>query len=278
MVDNRTYPGNKVDVINAGVRGIDTVGEYNLLKDKLLPMRPDIVILGIFMSNDINFNLAHKEHVEKVEYRAPWIATARQRFALAHFLYSRLLALNSRHKLFSASYLEQRTLIPREVRLVDRNGYHMLNYPVGETATYVVPPSPLILRAFDILDDLMGKLVELARKHQFQFKVILVPSPSTVAGELKLLHFVPDVNRPLRDLGIQVKPNMLDFMAPTRRVKEICRRRRIPLIDPTPRLKKIGLKVFFERDEHLTIIGHSAMATTLLEHRAHVVGAEEGGP
>ena len=51
---------------------------------------------------------------------------------------------------------------------------------------------------------------------------------------------------------------------PTARVKELCERRGIPCIDPTERMRAIGMSVFFPDNEHTTVVGHEALARELV--------------
>lgn len=49
-------PGHPVRAVNAGVFGMTTIDELHFLESRLLPLRPDVVVVGLFMANDINFN------------------------------------------------------------------------------------------------------------------------------------------------------------------------------------------------------------------------------
>lgn len=51
------HGGGRVEVVNAGVPGLTTVGELRLLRDRLLVLEPDVVVIGLFMANDLQFNL-----------------------------------------------------------------------------------------------------------------------------------------------------------------------------------------------------------------------------
>jgi len=79
-------PKRQIRVINAGVWGMTTIDEYHLLKDKLLPLAPDVVVIGLFMANDINFNLGHLERRLRTSsafesLRKPQCARALREFA-----------------------------------------------------------------------------------------------------------------------------------------------------------------------------------------------------
>lgn len=253
---DRDDPDNGVRVINAGAVGMTTVGEYYLLRDKLQPLNPDVVVLGLFMSNDINFNLGHQERRDA--RGTSWVDRLRRHSALVHFLHLRALAFNPRHRLWRDSPDVALTLI-------DSHGLHMLSYPAGEIATYMREPSELIDRAFEVLRSVLHQFLDLGRECGFSFAVLLIPSPSAVAGSLELPHH-PRMLEELAEHGIHIRESDLDFALPTRRVRAICADLGIPCIDATARMRRVGIAVFFPKDEHPTVIGHSALALELLAH------------
>jgi lysophospholipase L1-like esterase len=253
--------GTKVRAINAGVWGMTTIDEHHLLADKLLPLAPDKVVLGLFMANDINFNLGHGQRVKRVHAPA-WIDAARQRSALAHFLFLRALALNAEHAFvrndrFGSEWTHTR------LGLVDERGLHMLSYPAGELALYVKPPSRLVEEAFAVLHDALAQLSALGARRGFSLVVLLIPSPSSVLGRLAILHH-PDILVQLRAQGVRVSPEQLDFAQPTRRVLAICEQLALTCVDATPELRRLGARAFFADDEHPTAAGHEALARALL--------------
>jgi hypothetical protein len=229
-----------------------------------LPLRPDVVVVGLFMANDINFNLGHGQ--KRQLYLAPtWLDAARQHSALAHFLFLRALALNQRYKLVRADKLGSTWLAAR-VGLIDSYGLHMLSYPAGEIALYMRRPSKLADEAFLVLEDVLSKLLALGAQRGFSLRVLLIPTPSAIAGRLAILHY-PDVLRELRAQGVAIDNDDLDFTLPTRRVLAICEQLHLHCIDPSTRLRQLGRAAFFAKDEHPTVAGHEALARALLEQK-----------
>ena len=265
-------PDNNVEVVNAGVWGMTTIDEYHLLKGMLLPLKPDVVDLGLFMSNDINFNLGHDEKQAALDSDSQLLLYLYQSSSLVHFSVLRAMELNNRYKLLRAEDYLRWKWIPRKLSLIDIYGFHMLDYPAGETATYMKRPSNLILHGFEVLDKVFQKFLALGAEHGFKFRVLIIPTPSTVAGKLMLLHCLPDPYERIRQKGVNVRPDELDFELPTRRVLHILQKRKIPFFDPTQRMKGIGLKVFFPRDEHPSLLGHEALARELVENYQLLVG------
>ncbi|HKU40844.1 MAG TPA: SGNH/GDSL hydrolase family protein, partial [Polyangiales bacterium] len=202
----------RVRVINAGVWGMTTIDEYHLLRDKLLPLQPDQVVIGLFMANDLNFNLGHRERQALAQSA---FDRARSHSALLHFVSLRWLALGAGSKQAAPQWA------PLPLRIVDRRGLHLLSYPEGELATYLVPPSPEIEHAYDVLEQVLDDFQRLGREHGFSVRVLLVPSPSRVLGRLAILHY-PNLLAELATRGIRIPVGDIDVDAPTRRVLEIC--------------------------------------------------------
>jgi hypothetical protein len=238
-----------------------TIDEYHLLADKLLPLAPDVVVIGLFMSNDINWNLGHAQ--KRLHYAMPrWLDLARQHSALAHCLFLQALALNQRYRIAASDRLGARWL-PLQLGLVDSYGLSMLSYPAGELALYMRKPSTLADEAFAVLEDVLAQFIALGRKHAFAVRVLLIPTPSATLGRLAILHH-PDLLHELRTQGVDISQDQLDFGLPTRRVLEICERLALPCVDPTARFRQLGLSAFFAGDEHPSIAGHDALAHALL--------------
>ena len=219
-------PDTDVRAINAGVWGMTTLDELHLLRDKLLPLAPDAVVLGLFMANDINFNLGHRQRRFRVA--APAVDFMRQHSALAHVLYLQLLAFNQRRRLLrvdgtgEADGVDGRWVDAR-IGLVDGYGLHMLSYPAGELALYMRKPSRLADEAFAVLESAFMQLQALGRAHGFVPRVLLIPSPSSVLDRLAILHH-PRILEELRAQGVHVQERDLDFGLPLRRVLATCER------------------------------------------------------
>jgi len=139
----------------------------------------------------------------------------------------------------------------------------MLSYPGGEIATYMREPSKVVQRAFVRLRGVLERFQALAAAGDFAFSVFLIPSPSSAAGRLRLLH-APNMLRKLAEHGIRIDEEDLDVTLPTRRIHQMCAELSIPCIDPTERVRRQGRAAFFPDDQHPTVLGHRALADGLL--------------
>lgn len=251
--------------LNAGVFGMTTVDEYLFLRDRLLGLEPDVVVLGLFMANDLNFNLGHG--VWRRDEASALYSSLRTHSALVHALHLAGQSLSAAvgRRAREAGW----TRVP--LGLVDEHGLYMLDYPAGEVATYVTPASHLMEQAYSMLEELLASFAGLGARHGFRFAVLLLPTPSTVAGALRLLHY-PDIDAELARQGVTLDRRAIDVTLPTRRVLQICARLELVCIDPTARMQAHGMGVFFADDEHPTVLGHAVLAEALRAERARLLG------
>ena len=263
---NDSLRHGSVSVINAGRKGLSTVGELKLFEDDLLKLNPDVVILGLFMANDLNFNLAHAS-VEKISGVNTFFLKSfyffRRYSALVHLLYLRLLALNSTHRFTSRLGLQDCTWIPVEYRLLDEAGLDMVNYSDGEIALYSKKPSLLSVRAFEVLAQVLLEFKSLAAKHAFTFSVAIIPTWSSLTNRLELPAY-PKAISSLKSRGIALEAEDLDLQSPLTRVKEMCASLDIHCVDPSSDLRDIGTRSMLPHDDHLSIEGHRVVAENIL--------------
>ncbi|MEM9191535.1 MAG: SGNH/GDSL hydrolase family protein [Myxococcota bacterium] len=257
--------GHRVEAINAGVFGMTTVDELHFLESELLLLRPDVVVLGVFLANDINFNLGQAFRVENPTADRGTVSWLADHSALVRVLFYRAA---DRGSFFEGGPHTPIDWAP-ELQLIDDRGLPLLSYPAGETATYLREPTDLVDEAFELFHILLERFRALGEAHRFVPAVLLIPTPSTVAGRLTLLHY-PDAYGELHRIGARVEPRDLDFGAPTRRVHAICEDLELTLIDPTDRFRSRGMEAFFPDDEHPTAVGHALLARTLVDQWSQV--------
>ena len=254
-----------LEVVNAAVSGMTNVTEYRLLADQLMTLQPDIVVLGLFMANDINFNLDDQHLLG--EAPSAWRTLGlrlREISALAHFAYLQLLVHNAKFRFLREP--DEPLAEVSSINLVDSSGFHMLDYTQGEISTYKKQYSPLTEYAFDLLKDILWRCKTLGEKEDFQFAVVFVPTSSQVADELQIFT-APEALAELRDSGIDIDESELDVKKSLEVVKEICAELEIVCIDPTLDLHRIGAtEAIFSNDDHLSPKGHQILAISLAKH------------
>jgi hypothetical protein len=228
-------PGT-VDVVNFGVPGMSPVGEYRFFTRHLAALRPDVVVMGLFMPNDLSFCLDDgQDHAPDGAALRESFLHVRDRFALLHFLHLRLLAASGRSG--ALTYEQARhdpALLPYALSY---RGLHARRYDVGELLTYLVEDVPLTDAMWAALEDVLRRFRRLADANDFQFAVVLLPAGSPVFGRLHV-EGVPDIlERQNRFAGETFTEADFDVDKATRRVLDACRRTGTLCIDPTPRMR-----------------------------------------
>lgn len=258
---------DSLEVVNAAVIGMTTVGEYRLLADRVLALKPDIVVLGLFMANDINWNLGNEhllDETSSIRVKLWW--WLRTHSALAHFVHLRLLAFSADSGTFGGYGGEQPRSSVLGLNLVDDGGMHMLDYFGGEVATYERQYSASMEHAFGLLGDLLSRFNTLSETHGFQFVVLVIPTASQIDDELLMFRW-PDPWGTIQRRGYDVSKDDLDFQKPLRLVRAMCVESGIICVDPTEELRHLGaLRVVIRGDDHPSPDGHRILATTLVAH------------
>lgn len=259
----QNYRESSVQVINAGVIGMTTVNELQLFESQLYQLKPDIVIVGLFMANDINFNLQHETLQNATPTRVRSVlGYFRQHSALVHFLVLKLKALNQRYHWIVASH-ENEGSLGASLSRIDTDGFELLNYLTGELALYEKKPTPLVSHAFELLESVFARFKELSRLRQFRFTVVLIPTASSLERRLQMNTF-PQAEEELGRL--HYKDSDLDFDQPHRRVLEVCQRQKIVCVDPTDAFRAAGTKkVILPGDDHPSVEGHQILAQKIFK-------------
>lgn len=248
----------RAEIINAGVPGSNNVNQLMLLDNKFHLLKPDHIFLGIFLANDINFNLLNYDPIINNSWGHRFYESLRNTSALINFLHYRLIGLVKRSELFDSMSNEE--LWPTSW-LKTQRGLHYINYIEGEYSLYLKDNEPLVEKSYVILEDLLLKFKSFTKERNIEFSVILFPSPSTVLnkayfGESDIVHHI--------NKRFNISEDDLDFQRPLNKTIEICNRLKIKCINPLQKLKPLGLKAFLE-DDHFSALGHDVLYRIISE-------------
>jgi len=213
----------------------------------VLVLEPDVVVLGLFMANDLQHNLTQVRGA-----RWPHAGWIRRHSALGHLLFLRFLA-HSAGTPFSPAPAEE-------------HGIPMNDYVGGELAGYITPVPPTFRLAYQVLEETLRQLGALSREHDFELAVVLVPTLSTLTGELRF----PDPEDTRRWSRFDLQPGeRIDVGQPTREVMAICARLELVCVDPTEALAThLGADAILEDDDHPTVAAHRLIAAQLYRRLA----------
>ena len=241
-------PGT-TEIFNFGVPGMSPPGEYTFFTRHLAALRPDVVVLGLFMPNDLNFSLD--------DGRAPMPGSAtmqesfahvRDRFALLHFLHLRLLAASGRGGALAYEVARHDpALLPYAL---SHRGLHARRYDLGELLTYLVEDVPLTDAMWAAVEDVFRRFQNLGAERGFQFVVAILPAGSPVFARLHVEGMTDVVEQVNRFAGETFTPADFDVHKATRRVRAICRRTGTLCVDPTDRMRGTPPERFYGLGNH----------------------------
>lgn len=263
----------QIEVINAAVRGMSTVNELNFYKQHLSQFQPDLIVLGVFLANDISFSLVHRRYLESgaKPLSQKVFDLLEQRSALFHYLSLRLLVLLERHRQ-DMFFAPAQKYLSTQLQLVDENGVAMTSYRAAEVATYRASPSAMIEKAYRVVRHSLGEFAALAQQNGATLVLCLLPSPSTVEGKMRFRRAADyRAEDPVRGA------HSLDLDAPRKRLKKYAEEFGFTAIDPTDALRRAPVEVFLSQNNHFNEAGHAIIAEELVgeiqHHIAHSLDA-----
>jgi hypothetical protein len=261
---NGRGPGQRWQVLNAGMPGHGTGQElmlYRMLEDRL---RPDVVVLGVTVVNDILDNLCIEEASYTPKLGTPCFTLEGDRLSLAPATTAQAPPAARRPRLrvvdFVAGQARRLTVgHPRLLALAGSSGVAIdLPYVPATVASwydprYAEPGWPLTQRLLIELRD------HLAARH-VPLVVLVIPAA---------LQVDPNLQSALRTLGRRHAP-VQAFLAepdrPQRWLVEFCQTAGLDCVDARPALLELdrrGTRTYYAIDNHWTPAGHELAAELL---------------
>ena len=243
-----------IEVINAGVPG-RWVDEYYLeLKRRALPLRPDAVVIGFFIGNDIVGPDAESHVWTEVDARG------------------RPLRIDRPSERIESGYRVMRVLKPRwRIPLVRDSHVAQLVYDGGkaivqwwrpstpdEDALFAAEYEPETARVVRRVEDLFVAIAEVCREHGVRLLVVMIPTREQV--------------RPAPADGAAAR----DVEKPNRLFAEWFGAAGIPFLDLLPVLRDApaGDPLYYRFDGHWTPRGHAVAAQAIAARLADLgIGA-----
>jgi hypothetical protein len=175
------FDGKHIEALSFGVGGYNTSQEYITLEKDVFGFSPDIVLLAMFLGNDI------AENSKNIRERAGWrfpspthslvdgelvLDTSFQNFAMRQLLYS----LTHYSRAFELANEVRRTLRARSWQSSEQG-----DIEAGLSAYVYLPPQSESWRhAWHITDVLLASMNNLTRRHGAEFIVTTIPSSTQV--------------------------------------------------------------------------------------------------
>lgn len=247
LAERLTEPGRPVEALNGGIPAFGVPDAVGWLERHGIALQPDVVVLGIFLGNDLVDASPDREAIVVVDglltprhspkgLRA-WLFRHSQ-------LYAALKGLS-----------EQPGLLPLRNRLGLGEPWRV-RVLREEFGIYKKTAPDDLVAAIEATDRALAKLAELADERELLLQAVLIPS------EIQL-----DAQRwraGLESLGLDAAA--YDVEVPTRIFSRLLSAHQIPALDLTATLApeyRSGVKLYFEFDRHWTERGHTVAAEAL---------------
>jgi hypothetical protein len=258
-LDAESVPGRSVEVLNAGVDGYGTAQELLILRHRVAPFAPDLVLLSMYLGNDITDNYTEtgrSGHYLERRCGRPYVALREgSLIPLGEPTDWRPKSPNLLDRALRLSILfgNFAPIPPEEPKL--------LTADVFRTA-----PHEALAEAWALTQALVLAVRDEAAAQGARFAVLAMPS-RVEAGQERNYFAGPvyDVDLPIRRLRAFLESNDLPYL---------------DLQRPMRAHVDAGERLYFEKDSHFVVRGHAAVADAIgawLEQRCEEFGLPVAG-
>lgn len=218
--------GRHVEVVNFGVSGYSTAQELLVLRHKVPPYHPDLVLLAFFTGNDIRGNSRELDNHDMSPYfvlrdgrlvledsfrRSMAFRLQELPFSSEAFEVSRVLQVFREAKSKLKAYLQK---VAQRQRMKDRGGQEI----DLDSLVYLDPTDPVWENAWKITEELVVLMKREAEDGGSRFLLVNLSNPDQVHPDLQHREAVA------RQLGVP------DLFYPDRRMQALAKREGIELL------------------------------------------------
>ncbi len=276
----------RIEVLNAAVSGYSPLLEYLWLRERGLALQPDVIILALYVGNDVAELLMHYEDFGGFgpRFKIPSLEHDGDQWHTVlpgadRGLVGRLDWLLETHSRLYA-------LIHRVVR---RNPVGQAS-PLGQVAAYCPGCLQSVWQAFmahgdpsgladgfSRLDYLLGQFQILARSLPARLLFVVVPSKLEVEGDA----VGTEVRRAVQTLGLDYNPSAFDEQIHQRMIA-LAEQHGMPVVDLLPVLRTAftqrGRPLYWAQDWHLNVDGHAVVTQHLTPIVADLLRSRSSAP
>jgi len=246
LLDERATPGRRIEILNAGVDGYGTGQELLLLRDKAPRHKPDIVLLQMFIQNDVtdNFHAAgNQNHYLANRCGRPYFQEVGGGVEL--YVLPKSYRSHGWDRLLRHSMLYSALIAPPR-RPEDAPPFQMSD-------TYDKNPPSSWREAWALTQQLVLAARDEAHEQGMDFAVIVAPTKYAV-GQLSGRYLERGWPLERWQQGYTLLTSFL-------------RKHGLPYVDLLPPLRQFlletGKRPYFEKDHHWNAQGHGVVTQTL---------------
>ncbi|MCC7424549.1 MAG: hypothetical protein IT428_30140 [Planctomycetaceae bacterium] len=296
-LDESRGEGPRSEVINLGRTGTSTLGELRLYRAIGRRFRPDVVVLCLYLGNDLAEIVEEQTFKESAEW-APAGLPRNMAYRLAPNAYLELAMRRTATEMVrqtegrtddqiladvlqaakargvDESVARQRfQSLPDDVLKSARKGlfppHRLLQACVDtdRTARSLDPDDVFFERAWPRMEDALGRFAASAETEGARFLLVVIPSSLQVSAEAQAFD---------RRLGFDVNDEWLTESCRTQRsIEAWAAANAVPILDFTPTLRQATEPCYFVRDGHFNATGHAVAARAIADFVANA--ASVGG-
>lgn len=261
---NRLYP-HKVQIINYGVAGWETVQELIYFKNEGYKFSPDVLYLFVFPFNDIdgNYTRYYNEQLRNYVDRSDLDLLYRRAERGSWLLHLKEYLLTHSHLFTLFKIALQKTGLRQYFESMQRR-LHIINIPVRQDFGSPLHDQGKMEEAWRLFRVFVGQLRDECRKHGVSLKAITIPYDQSGSPRFK------------KGYSKQVAGNM--GVEGYQKVKNILVDEKIPTIDLMPFMEASKEQLYFYKDGHWTPAGQKVVAKVISEDLVASLGAQKSSP
>jgi hypothetical protein len=244
---------SNVEVINFGVNGFGPTQEYLQLTSKGFRYNPDIVLMVVYIRNDLSDLLGTYDWIKGYQRPRPLL---QEDGGIGFDNIPVPLPSSRKTELIKSRIFPPNLLEFLRKRLAGK--YDIQEMPPEISICRKQYPAE-IAQAYKILEATIKSTLSACRKKNAEFVVIIAPSIVQVRDD----YFWRKIKS---DYGI--KDDLYDLYLPNKEIKNICERQKVPLLDLTEGLKAYtakGKDLYYPINQHWNPEGHLAAAGQIVD-------------
>jgi hypothetical protein len=213
------------EVINAGVSGYGTDNALLFFRHEGYKYQPDLVILALYVGNDVRNNWYPLENIDTGGFRKPYFEWVDGQLEAQQYPFLQHTALSTQLKIFLNKHLVMYSFL-RQVRdQIRHSGVEGTQSGSGgiplDYQLYEADPGRDWVQAFEVTDALLGNLQAEVNAHGAQLLVVLIPSrvqvhdaqwQTEIQAQPELQEYQWDLNKPNKMLGESLSGHGIDYL------------------------------------------------------------------
>ncbi|MBU1076760.1 MAG: SGNH/GDSL hydrolase family protein [Spirochaetes bacterium] len=268
----------KYDILNCAVTGFSTDQEYLYLKEKGRVYKPNFVIAGLYIGNDIQDNNSTRMNIySKPKFNLNNNVLILTNFPISEedmkhkvkitlinrihkFLYYKSALYNLSIKMLKNNFILKKLILSMFFRNKKISKHHLeYEFEIMEKKS-----SPLIKKSWAITEKLLEKMNQYCRdKLNAHLIIILIPTKTQIYEE----------NYKSALFYFNKKKEDYDRLLPNKKLIRICKKYNILYLDPIKAIKinKDRNKIYFRHDIHWTEEGHQFISVLFIKKFSHLL-------